>query len=193
MRIAYSGLFLTPRDMRRVGVPLFALAGLLAFNAPTLAQAPKLGYVDSQRILRETPGAEDIQQQLQQEAQRVQSQLQAFSDSLNKLVADYQQRSAMLSEEARQQQEQQIAATRDSLNQQAAQVQQQAQQKESELLQPFLEQIQQVIDQVRVEEGYTMIFDKTSQALISADTTLDLTTKVIERLQATGPPTAGNR
>ncbi|MGH7576765.1 MAG: OmpH family outer membrane protein, partial [Longimicrobiales bacterium] len=181
----------TPRDMRRVGAPLLALAGLLALSAPTLAQVPKFGYVDSQRILRETPGAENIQQQLQQALQGFDSQLQAMQDSLNELVTNFQQRSAMLSEDARQQQEQVIIAKRDSLSRQAAQIQQQAQQRESELIQPFLEQIQDVIEQVRREEGYTMIFDK--PGLLAADTTLDLTTKVIERLRATGPPTADNR
>lgn len=181
MRIVYSGLF--------------ALAGLLAFNAPMLAQAPKFGYVDSQRILRESPGAEDIQQQLQQAMQGFDSQAKALQDSLNKIVTDFQRRSAMLSEEARQQEEQQIVATRDSLSRQLAQIQQQAQQKENELLQPFLKQIQDVIDQVRVEEGYTMIFDRGSPGspLISADPALDLTNQVISRLQAAGPPTADNR
>lgn len=179
MRIVYSGLFV--------------LAGLLAFQAPTSAQTPKFGYVDSQRILNETPGAEDIQQQLQQEAQRVQSQLQALSDSLNKMVTAFQQRQAMLSEEARQQQEQQIRAAQDSLNRQAAQIQQQAQQKENELLQPFLRQIEEVIDQFRREEGYAMIFDVASPGVISADAALDVTSQIIERLKAAGPATADNR
>lgn len=167
MRIVYSGLF--------------ALAGLLAFHAPMLAQAPKLGYVDSQRILRETPGAEDIQQQLQQAMQGFDSQAKALQDSLQKIVTDFQQRSAVLTEEARNQQEQQIMATRDSLGQQLAQIQQQAQQKEQELLQPFLKQIEDVIHQIRREEGYAMIFDIASPGVVSYDESLDLTNMEIGR------------
>lgn len=84
-------------------------------------------------------------------------------------------------------------ATRDSLGQQLAQIQQQAQQKEQELLQPFLKQIEDVIHQIRREEGYAMIFDIASPGVVSYDESLDLTNMVIERLQAAGPPTADNR
>jgi outer membrane protein len=58
-----------------------------------------------------------------------------------------------------------------------------------------MEQINKVIDELRAEEGYTMIFDAENQAgvVVAADKNLDLTDKVLARLRAAGPPTAAAR
>ena len=57
---------------------------------------------------------------------------------------------------------------------------------------PIMEQINKIIDELRAEEGYSMIFDAENQAgvLVAADKNLDLTDKVLARLRAAGPPTA---
>jgi hypothetical protein len=55
-----------------------------------------------------------------------------------------------------------------------------------------MDQVTQVLDQVRTAGGYTMIFDVGAQgsALVSADKTLDLTDMVLAKLKALGPPKA---
>jgi outer membrane protein len=57
-----------------------------------------------------------------------------------------------------------------------------------------MEQINKIIDELRAEEGYSMIFDAENQAgvLVAADKNLDLTDKVLARLRAAGPPTAAS-
>lgn len=180
--------------MRILNSGLLAVAGLLAFAAPALAQTPKLGFVDSQRILREAPGAEQVQQQLQQEMQRFESQAKALQDSVNRMMQDYQQRSAMMTADARQKREEEILQKRNEMSQQYAALEQQAAQRQNELIEPVMEQVQGVIDALRQEEGYAMIFDVAAGTLMSADSALDLTSKVIERLKSAGPPpTANNR
>jgi hypothetical protein len=60
-----------------------------------------------------------------------------------------------------------------------------------------MEQINTIIDQIRNEERYAMIFDVGAQggAVVAADTTLDITDKVISRLKTAAPvatkPAAG--
>ncbi|NIQ59380.1 MAG: OmpH family outer membrane protein, partial [Gammaproteobacteria bacterium] len=61
---------------------------------------------------------------------------------------------------------------------------QQAQARQQELMQPIMAKIERVLEEIREEQGYIMIFDAASSGLIAADPTLDLTSEVLQRLQA---------
>lgn len=183
--------------MRTWFVGMLATAGLLAFASPVLAQGTghRVAYLDSRRILQEAPGAQEVRESMQQEMGRFQTQLKALDDSLQRMVQDYQQKSVMLSPEEKRKREQEIVQTRTQLEQQAGQLEQQAAQKQNELMKPVMERVEKVISDLRQEEGYAIIFDVASAAMVSADTTLDLTNKVIERLKAApgASPTVSNR
>ena len=59
------------------------------------------------------------------------------------------------------------------------------QQRQQELFGPLNARIRAVIDGIRAEGNYAMIFDADAQGggLISADPSLDITAKVLQRLQ----------
>jgi Skp family chaperone for outer membrane proteins len=54
-----------------------------------------------------------------------------------------------------------------------------------------MERINAVIEDIRADGGYSMIFDVAAQGIIAADPALDLTAEVVRRLQA-GAATVGN-
>ena len=58
-------------------------------------------------------------------------------------------------------------------------------------MQPIMDQVTEAIDQIRTEGGYSIIFDLSGQAIVSADPELNLTQQVIDRLMQNTPP--GNR
>jgi outer membrane protein len=62
--------------------------------------------------------------------------------------------------------------------------------RQSELIRPIMESLQKVIEQVRAEEGYAMIFDVATQTsvIVAADKSLDITEKVLAKVKAAGPP-----
>jgi outer membrane protein len=180
--------------MRTVFSGIFAAAGLLALASPALAQNQKVAYLDSRRIIAEAPGAQDVRDKIQQEMTRYQTQLKVLSDSVDKMFTDFQQKSVVLSPAEKTKREQEIRQKNSELEQRAAQLQQQAAQKQDELMGPVMERVEKVISELRREEGYAIIFDVASNAMVSADTTLDLTTKVIARLKASVPaPAAKNQ
>jgi outer membrane protein len=80
-----------------------AVAGLLVVAAPLAAQAPtKIGYIDTRRVIQEAPGAQEARATLEREMQGWQQQLQAMDDSLRTMMTDYQQRSLVMSADAKQ-------------------------------------------------------------------------------------------
>jgi outer membrane protein len=52
---------------------------------------------------------------------------------------------------------------------------------------PITDQVKKVIDDIRVEEGYSIILDNAPGAgnIVSADKNLDITDKIVSRLRAT--------
>jgi outer membrane protein len=176
----------------RVRLALSVVAmGLLAGALPAAAQQ-KVAYLDSRRILQQAPGAQEARTQIEQEMRAFQQRLTQLQDSAQKVLTDYQQRSLTLSPDARRTEEQKIMARQRELEAQAEQLQLEANQKQTDLMQPVMTRVEDAIEAVRQEGGYAIIFDAASGAFVSADTTLDLTTQVINRLRAAGtPPAAG--
>jgi outer membrane protein len=178
--------------MRTLWLATLVAAGTLS-AAPMTAQAQKVGYIDSRRALSEAPGAQEASTQIQAEMAKFQTQVRVLEDSVNRMMADYQQKSVTMSADARTRRESEIAQARTRLQQQAQQIEQQAVQKQEELMQPVMQRVEQVIDEIRREGGYGIIFDVASGAMISADTTLDITTQVINRLKASQSSSSARR
>jgi outer membrane protein len=168
--------------------------GLLAVAAPATAQQAqqKFAYLDSRRILQEAPGAQEARTAIEQEMRSFQQRLESLQDSLQKVIEDYQSRSLTLAPDVRRSEEQRIAAKQRELEAQAEQLRLDANRKQNDLMQPVMDRVEQAIETVRKEGGYAMVFDAASGAFVSADTTLDLTTQVINRLKAGGSSSSPN-
>ena len=174
--------------MRALITAIMAM-GLLS-AAETASAQVKLGYVDSRRLMQEAPGAQGAAEAMEQEIQAVQQQVVALQDSLRLVVQEYQQRSQMLTPEARRAEEQRIQARQRELQARADQLELEASRKQDELMKPIMDGIQGAINSLRTEGGYTLILDAASGAFVAADSTLDLTTQVLARLRS---PSSGSR
>jgi outer membrane protein len=179
--------------MRNWVTPFMAVAGLLVVSAPLSAQsANKIGYIDTRRVIQEAPGAAEARSTLEREMQALQTQLNAMEDSLKAMFTEYQQRQQMMSADAKRTREQELTAKNQAMQQRASEMQQHAQRRQQEVMQPIMTKVEQIIDDVRKAEGYAIVFDRSSEAIVSADPALDLTQKVIDRLKA-APSTATTR
>jgi outer membrane protein len=168
----------------------FVLAGilLLAFAQPVEAQTPRIGYIDSQAILQEAPGAQEAQQEFERNMQGYQEEIQQMGEELERLIEQYQQQERTLSPEARQRREEEIRQKEMQYQQRVEEMEMEAADRRQQLVEPILDRMSGAIEQIRSEGQYTMIFDVASRAIIAADPELDLTTQVLQRLRET----AGN-
>ncbi|MGQ0714110.1 MAG: OmpH family outer membrane protein [Gemmatimonadaceae bacterium] len=175
---------------------LLALGTLVFAATAAVAQAQvKIGYIKSQTILANAPGRAAAETQFEKEMTTYRAQVQRMGDSLNALIADYNTQETTLSPQAKETRQRDLRAKEEEYQRRTQELQQQVRQREAELVRPIMEQINKVIDELRAEEGYTMIFDAENQAgvVVAADKNLDLTEKVLARLRAAGPPTAAAR
>jgi outer membrane protein len=177
--------------MRKVYSLLIAAAALAIISVqPAMAQsAPKLAFINSQRIIAEAPGAQSARQSLEREMDGFRTELNKLDEDIQKMITAYEQKRSMLSTDARAKEEEAIMQKQREAQQRAMQLEDQAANRQNELVEPVMRQIQQVIDAIRAEGKYAMIFDAGAGGVIAADPALDLTDQVLARLR----PTADNK
>lgn len=171
---------------------LFA-AATLAIAPTAFAQAPvKLAYINSQKILADAPGRAEAESTYNKEMATAREQLTRMDDSLKAMVATYEKDAPALDSVRRDARGKSIRDTEAAFSQRATDLNNQMQQRQADLARPLMDQVSHVLDEVRTQGGYTMIFDVGAQgsALVSADKSLDLTDTVLTRLKALGPPKA---
>ncbi len=163
--------------------PTFAILTIVgAAQAQT-----KIGYVNSQEILASAPGAKEAEAQYQKDMQGYQDQAQKLQDELQNMQKALQQQQLTLSPEAKKNREQQLRQKQQEYQQKMQDLQQQASQRQKELMQPIMDKVTGVIEQVRKEGHYDLILDRAAGSILSADSTLDLTQEVISRLKTAAP------
>ena len=163
-----------------------ALTVLALWNPTDLAgvQGMRIGYIDSNEILANAPGAAEAQEQFDLEMQDSQAELQRMESDLQNRADELQRQALTLSPEARTAREQQLQSLQQQYNARFQELQLLAEQRRAELVQPIMDQITEVIEAVRVDLGYSLVLDASAGAIIAADPELDLTQAVIDRLQA---------
>ena len=169
--------------MRRTSFTFLALAFLLTAGSVE-AQTLKIAYINSQEILENAPGAVTAQEQFDQEMQVYQSEISQLEAELTNMDTSLQQQQLTLSPEARRNREQQLQAKGQEYEQRASQLQELAGQRRAALIQPVMDNITEVIEAIREEGAYSIIFDAAAGSIVSGDPALDLTQDVILRVQA---------
>jgi outer membrane protein len=177
--------------VRAAGGALALLLGVVGGVAAQAGSPPtgfKIGYINSQKIIAEAPGRAEAEAQIQKEMDAYRSEVQRMGDSLQAMVAAYDKAEPTLSPAAKQGRQKEIQNKQSEYQRRVQELEQKAQQRQAELVGPIMQQINKIIEQVRQEEGYAMIFDAGNQAgvVVAADSNLDITDKVIAKLKASG-------
>lgn len=174
----------------------FAFAVTLVATGAVSAQSAaglKFGYINSSQILAEAPGRAEAEAQFEREVGAYRQQLQRMSDSLQQLDSVFQREAPRLDSATRRTRQKAIAEREANYQQRANQLNQQMQNRQGELVRPIMEQLQKVLEALRIEDRYTMIFDVSAgsgSVVVSADKSLDITPKVLARMKAGGAPKA---
>ena len=174
-------------------------AGTLPVTGQQATPGPaRIAYVNTQAIFQSAPGRQEAEAQFEREANTFREQVKRMDDSLNTLVSTYQKEAARLDTATRVRRETAIRTKQDEYRQRASGLEEQLNQRRDALLNPIMERIRQALEQVRVEDGYSMILNNDPQGslIVSADKNLDITERVVARLRtlaASSParPTTG--
>ena len=169
---------------------LALIVGAATAGAASAQATPKFGFINSAAILAEAPGRAEAENQFKTEVAAYQAQLQRMSDSLQAMGAAFDKAAPTLDSATRASRGKAIADKEADYQNRAKTLDQQMQNRQAELIRPLMENLQKIIEQVRAEDNYAMIFDVASQTsvIVAADKNLDITQKVLARVKAAGAP-----
>ena len=164
--------------------PLAAQAGKSA--TPTAAAGSRIAWVDSRLIMRQAPGYTAAESTFTKELEGYRAEVAQLQSTFDSLAADFEQSSVMLSPTQRTAKRQELSQKQSALEQRTQELQQKAADREQELLNPIQQKVNAIIEQLRTEGSYAMVFDvgAPGNTIVAADKSLDLTPQVIKRLQA---------
>ena len=168
-------------------VGIWALFSLLA-AAPAAAQQgnAKVAYVNTQAILKSTPGYAQAESTFTKELATYRGEVQKLQATLDSAASDFEQQSVLLSPTQRAAKRKDLQGQQEQLEKRTQELQQKAATRERELLEPIQTKVNSVIEGVRASGNYAMIFDVSApnSGIVTADKSLDLTQKVIQQLKS---------
>ena len=152
------------------------------------AQAVKIGYVNSAKILQEYPEAQEAQKKIDAKGQSWQAELESMSKDLQSKYEAFQKKQATLTDQAKRDQQQELV----ELEQKGVQFRTEKFGNSGELAQltdslltPVKKKVMKVIEAVAKEQKLQFVFDRNEQILVLlyGEAKFDFTNLVIDRLK----------
>jgi outer membrane protein len=156
------------------------LLGAIALVAPTLAQEFRVGFVNTDRILRDANASKTAQTRLEQEFSKREKEINDLQASLKTGSERFERDAPTLSESQRQQRQRQLADQDRELQRKRREFQEDLGARRNEELQQVLERANRVVKQVAEQEKYDLIL----QEAVYINPKHDITDKVIRALNA---------
>ncbi len=161
-----------------------ASAALMSICSVALAQELKIGYVNSERVLREAAPAKAAQARLEGEFGKREKDLSEQGQRLKAAAEKLEKEAPTLSESERARRQRELVEQDRDIQRRRREFQEDLTQRKNEELQAVVERANRVIKQIFEQEKYDVIL----QEAIFAGPRVDITEKVIKGLNTT--PTA---
>lgn len=145
---------------------LVIIALLLTLTTTLGAQELKFAHIDIQKLVATLPDKVKADKALQDEANKLQSQLKIMSEELDKKYSEYMSQKDSLPDLVKSIKEKEIQDQNQRIQNYNQLAQQSLGQKEQELLKPIIEKVQKAIDEVGAENGFIYIFDVSSKVIL---------------------------
>ena len=166
-----------------------ALTALLAVTALGVAAQPaatttmKIGYVNTERILRDAAPAVRAQRKIEAEFQKRDQELAKFADQLKKMQDDIEKNSVTMSESQRRNREREFGEMNREFQRKQREFREDLNQRRNEELAQVVEQANRVINQIAEQEKFDLIL----QDAVYRSPRIDITDKVIKALEGKPP------
>ncbi|MEN9760150.1 MAG: hypothetical protein RL676_1301 [Pseudomonadota bacterium] len=163
----------------RWGATLMFVAGIVV-SPFAHAQDSKIGFVNTERILRESAPAKASQQKLEQEFAKREKAIQESATKLKELTAKLERDAAVMAESERGKRQREAAELERDLQRRQREFREDLNQRRNEELAQVIERANRVIRQIAEAEKYDIIF----QEAVYASPRIDITEKVLRALNS---------
>lgn len=173
------------RSSRRVSVNLFSTLALVAtliagasYAAPSLAQGTKIGFVNTERILRESGPAKAAQTKIESEFKRRDDELQRMANNLRAQAERFDKDAPVLSESDRAKRQRELSNADTELQRRRREFQEDFNRRRNEEFSSIVEKANAAIKRIAEQDNYDLII----QDAVTVSPRVDITDKVIQAL-----------
>lgn len=155
------------------------------------AQA-KIGYVNTQTVMAQAPSRSTAESEFNRRMAPLNAEMAKMDSTWRNMLTSFARDSAAPTAQ-REQRASQMQQTQQQYQTRMQAIEDSAAALRQRLMQPIVQQMERVLEDVRKEGGYALLLDVgQGTTIVAADTSLDVTARVIERMKAAGPaPAAG--
>jgi outer membrane protein len=164
-----------------ITVSLIGLFLMAASISKVQADNVKLAYVDLRRALNETTEGKAAMNKLTKLKDKLQKKIESEEKKIMTMKETLEKQQKLLTKDAMQKKVEEYYRAVSELQQSYMQFQRELSTKEADLTQDILLKMQKILAEIGKSEGYTMIYDMSSGAVIWGPKHLDLTDRLIQK------------
>jgi outer membrane protein len=161
------------------------VAGVLVANV-ALAET-KIGYVDLQRALNESDTGKKAKEEFKVQVDKLQGKLKKQKDEIDNLKDRLEKKSLVMKDEERGNLEEDYRKKLRDFERDYKDSQADLQKKDNDLTGGIIREFQEVIRDYGEQQGYTVILETSSNAVVYGAKSADVTEAIIQRYNASHP------
>ena len=165
----------------------WVITALFLANAAWAESSVKIGYVDLQRALNESEAGKKAKEEFKVQVDKLQAKLKKQKDEIDSLKEQLEKKAMVMKEEERGNLEDDYRRKLRDFERDYKDSQADLQKKDNELTGAIIKDLQEVIRDYGEHEGFTLILEATSSAVLYGAKGSDLTDAVIEQYNSKGP------
>lgn len=154
-------------------------ASFLAKTA-TAAEGAKIGYVDLRVALNDSEAGKKAKIELESLIKTKQTTIDEKGKNIEKLKADLEKQSSVLSPDAKKSREDEIERNVRDYQRLVQDSQNEVKKKENELTGSIVKELRDVVAKIGHDEGYSLILENVQEIILFSQKDLDLTDKVVK-------------
>lgn len=159
---------------------ILAIGIVVGLTAICSAQSQKIGYIDLQSVVRDSKAGKAAKVSFENEFKTKRDIIEQKTRALENMKQDFIKNSSVMNDSTRNSKAEQIDLKEKDLNRTREDFREALQKKDLQLTQKILKDIEGIIRKIGLDDGYTMIFERTEAGLIYGNPSADITKIVIQ-------------
>lgn len=160
------------------------LAGALSAGAADAAEKLRIGYVDLRQVVVESKGGQQHKAEMEKAVKAKQEQISKEEEKLKALKDKFDKDQLAMSESQKQARQQELQEKFQALQKLANDAQGELRKKDMDYTNKSLGEVREIIGALAKEEDLALVFEKSELSVLYAEDGLDLTPKVLQKLDA---------
>lgn len=169
--------------MKKIAVMLFGSALMVAGFAYSQDNI-KIGYVEMRKAVNECKAGQAARDNIEKSARDMQAKIDKEKKKLDSIRADYEKKAPGMSDQERQDKQKEFQEKIQVFQQMIAENQKTLNEKEVDATKKIFNDIKKIVADLAKADGYTLIIEKTDTSVLYSKDGLDLTERVIEKMNA---------